>query len=134
MGNIHFSKEQTLRRLKHLGVYWPQMRRDVHTWITSCERCEQNPPLPYATLFQVQANPRWEQHIVDYLQKREFPKNANKRRQKAIETESKEFCLIGDQLSKRCPDQQLRLCAQEKEYILILKQAHAGIASGHFFC
>ena len=31
VGSIHFSKEQTVRRLKHLGVYWPQMRRDVHT-------------------------------------------------------------------------------------------------------
>ena len=67
VGNIHFSTEQTMRRLKYFGVYWPQMRANVHSWVSSCEKCKQNPPLPYATLFQVQINPRWGQHIVNYL-------------------------------------------------------------------
>ena len=78
VGNVHFSREQTLRRLKHFGVYWPQMKADVHTLVTSCERCKQNPPLPYATLFQVQVNPKWGQHIVNYLQNRQFPEIMNK--------------------------------------------------------
>ena len=30
MGNVHFSQEQTMRRLKHFGVYWPRMQEDVH--------------------------------------------------------------------------------------------------------
>ena len=68
VGNVHFSKEQTLRRLKHFGLYWPHMRADVHTWVTSCEKCKQNPPLSFATLFQVQISPKWGQHIVNYLQ------------------------------------------------------------------
>ena len=33
MGNVHFSQEQTMRRLKHFGLYWPQMQEDVHQWI-----------------------------------------------------------------------------------------------------
>ena len=132
MGDIHFSKDQTLRRLQHFVVYWPRMRLDVHKLVQSCAKCHVHPPLPYASLFQVQVNPKWGQHIVDYLQKREFPENVNKRHQKAIEIESREFCFIGDQFYKRCTDQQLRLCAQEKEYIPILKQAHAGIFGGHF--
>ena len=73
VGNIHFSTKQTMRRLKHVAIYWPQMRVDVHFWVSSCEKCKQNPPLPYATLFQVQINPRWGQHIVNYLQNRQFP-------------------------------------------------------------
>ena len=68
MGNVHFSKEQTLRRVKHFGVYWPHMRVDVHTWVTSCDKCNQNPPLPFATLFQVQISSKWVQHIFNYLQ------------------------------------------------------------------
>ena len=45
--------------------------------------------------------------------KERVPKNINKRCQKAIKIESKEFCLIGDQLYKRCADQQLSLCSGE---------------------
>ena len=101
------------------------MRADVHSWVSSCERCKQNPPLPYATLFPVQVNPKWGQHIINYLQNRQFPENMNKRRQKAIETEALEFTLIGKQLYKKGQDHQLlRLCANEKEYLPILAQAH----------
>ena len=80
----------------------------------------------------MQVNPRWGQHIVSYLQKQEFPDNINKRRQKAIKIESREFFLIGNQLYKRGNDQQLWFCANEKEYMPILKQAHAEIGGGHF--
>ena len=53
-------------------------------------------------------------------------------RQKAIETEALDFTLIGNQLYKKGQDHQLRLCANEKEYLPILAQAHFGIAGGHF--
>ena len=107
VGNIHFSKEQTLRRLKNFGVYWPQMRVGVHTWVSSCKRCKQNPPLPYATLFQVQVNPKWGQDIVNYLQNQQFPKTMNKQRRKAIKMEALDFTIIGNQLYKKGQDHQL---------------------------
>ena len=91
VGNVHFSKEQTMQWLKHFGVFWPKMQEDVHKWVSSCKRCRQSPPLPYATLFQVQLNPRWGQHIVIYLQNRHFSKTTNKQRRKAIEIEALDF-------------------------------------------
>ena len=74
MGNIHFSKDQTLRRLQYFGVYWPKMRLDVHNLVQACAKCCVHPPLPYATRFQVQVNPKWGQHIVGYLQKKKLQK------------------------------------------------------------
>ena len=56
----------------------------------------------------------------------------NRRRRKAIEIEALDFTIIGNQLYKKGQDHQLRLCANEKEYLPILAQAHLGIASGHF--
>ena len=122
-----------MRRLKHFGVYWPRMQEDVHKWISSCKRCKENPPLPYATLFHVQVNPKWGQHIVNYLQNKQFPKIVNKKRQQAIQTKSMAFTIIGTKLYKRGKDHQLRLCANKKEYLPILAQAHEGIAGGHFY-
>ena len=57
----------------------------------------------------------------------------NKRRQKAIETKALDFTLIGNQLYRQGRDHQLRLCANEREYLPILAQAHSSIAGGHFF-
>ena len=78
----------------------------------------QNLPLPYATLFQVQINPKWGQHIVNCLQNQQkFPKTISKQRRKAIEIEALDFTLIGNQLYKKGLDHQLRLCANEKRSI-----------------
>ena len=74
------------------------MRADVHKWVSSCERCKHNLALSYPTLFQVQINSKWGQHIVNYLQNQQFPKRMNKRRKKAIEIEALDFTLIGNQL------------------------------------
>ena len=40
--------------------------------------------------------------------------------------------MIGDQLYRRCNDNQLGLCATENEYLAILQEAHSGQAGGHF--
>ena len=42
------------------------------------------------------------------------------------------YALIGNQLYKRGPDNNLRICAAENEYITILEQAHKGILGDHF--
>ena len=101
VGNVHFSKKQRLREIKYFGVYWPpQMRADVHKWVSSCERYKQNPPIPYATLFQVQINPKWGQHILNYLQKRKIQETMNKQRRRALEIEAMDFTIISQQLYK----------------------------------
>ena len=56
----------------------------------------------------------------------------NKQRRKAIEAEALDFTIIGNQLYKRGKDHQLRLCANEKEYLSILAQDQLGIAGDHF--
>ena len=114
-----------MRRLKHFGVLWPRMQEDMHICISSCERYEQNLYLPYATLFQVQANPRWGQHIGNYLQHKQFAKTMNKRRRKSIETKVLDFTIIRNKIYKRGI---LWLC-HEKQY---LAQAHSSIVGGHF--
>ena len=43
-----------------------------------------------------------------------------------------DFILIGNKLYKQGKDHQLWLCANKKEYLPILDQSHASIASGHF--
>ena len=55
----------------------------------------------------------------------------NKERRKSIETKALDFTIIGNQLYKKGHDHQLQLCANEKEYLPILAQAHSGIAGGH---
>ena len=64
----------------------------------------QNPPLPYTTLFQVQINPRWRQHIVNYLQNRQFPQTMKKQKRKTIGIEALDFTIIGNQLYRRGQD------------------------------
>ena len=63
---------------------------------------------------------------------RTLPEHANKARRKAIELEAQEYTLLEHQLYKRGKDNQLRICANENEYLPILQQAHAGQAGGHF--
>ena len=53
-------------------------------------------------------------------------------RRKAIEEEAKAYALIEGQLYRRGPDNNLRICATENEYIPILENAHKGPAGGHF--
>ena len=108
------------------------MQEDMHICISSCKGCKTNPPLPYATLFQVQVNSKWGQHIVNYLQNKKFPKTMNKWRQKVIDIEAMDFTIINTQLYKRGKDHQWPLCANEKECLPILAYAHLSIVGGHF--
>ena len=57
----------------------------------------------------------------------------NIQQRKTIDIDAMNLTIISTQLYKRRKDHQLRLCANEKEYVHILAQAHASIARGHFF-
>ena len=76
--------------------------------------------MEHATLFQVTIAPKWSQYMVDYITTRIFPEDISKARQKAIELESRDYAIIGEQLYKRGKDNQLRLCATESEYLSLL--------------
>lgn len=69
---------------------------------------------------------------MDYLQDRTFHEDMKRVRQRTIETEARDFVIIGNLPYKRDKDDQLRICANESEYVPILEQAHAGQAGGHF--
>ena len=83
------------------------MYRDINAFIKKCLSCQRKPLIPYATLFQVSATPKWSRYIVDYLTTRTLPEHANKARRKAIELEAQEYTLLENQLDKRGKDNQL---------------------------
>ena len=103
------------------------MRAEVHDFVHTCLECQERPPRPHATLFQVAVAPKWSKYIVDYLEHCKLPEKVNKVRSKAIELESKDYELIANQLYKRGKDKQLRLCVTKAEYVRVLEQAHAGL-------
>ena len=99
------------------------MKQDVNTYVNNCHQCMVKPPVNYATCYQVNIAPKWSQYIIDYLTMRVFPEGMSRTRMRAIETEAREYSLIGNQLYKRCADNELRMCATEVEYIPLLEQA-----------
>ncbi|MCO5572921.1 hypothetical protein L7F22_037746 [Adiantum nelumboides] len=129
---IHYAEDQTMQRILRLGVYWPTMRSDIYLFVKSCVQCQIQTPIPHVTLFQVSVVPKWSNYIVTYLLNRTFPEDMSKQHQRAIETEARDYSLIGNQLYRKGKDQHLHLCANEDEYLPILEQAHTRLASGHF--
>ena len=113
MLSLHCSKQQTYHGLARLGVYWPEMKQDVNNYVNNCHQCMVKPPVEYATCYQVNITPKWSQYIIDYLTKRVFPEGMSRTRMRAIETEAREYSLIGNQLYKCCADNELRMCAIE---------------------
>ena len=70
VGGIHMAADHTIRRLLWAGVWWPTMRAEVHNFVHTCLECQDRPPIPHATLFQIAVAPQWSKYIVDYLEKR----------------------------------------------------------------
>ena len=96
--------------LLRLGVYWPTMHEDAHTFVRDCFHCQLVQPVPYGTLYQVMIAPKWNRYIVEYLQSPIFPANMPLARRRPIEIEAREYTLIGSQLYHWGKDNQLRLC------------------------
>ena len=67
IGGIHMAGNQTLKRLLWVGVWWPSMKTEAHSYVLSCKECGNQPPKPFTTLFQVMVAPKWSSYIVDYL-------------------------------------------------------------------
>ena len=132
INNFHFNQQQTVRRLKHFGVFWLDMVKTIHEYIRACPKCQAIPHIKYATLFWVAVLPKWSEYLVEYIKHRTFPKKMSKQRQRAIQKESEDYVLIQDHLYKWGKDGNLFICEEESKYVAILEQAHARLACGHF--
>ena len=87
-GNIHISPNQTIGRIKRMGVYWPMMRRDVYAYVRICS-CSKKKGQTFkccSTLFQVSiTTPNWAKTIVKYLSTNQFPEKMNKMQQRYLQ-------------------------------------------------
>ena len=93
---IHLSGQQTAQNLLRLGVYWPTLHEDAHTFVKDCFHFQLIPPVLYGTLYQVTIAPKWSRYIVEYLQSPIFPANMTLARRRAIEIEAREYTMIGN--------------------------------------
>lgn len=109
IGGLHLSAEQTVHRVMREGFWWPAMYPCALEFIRHCPQCKLQQPIPYATLYAISSNPRWNPYIVNYLQKGHIDPNLPRHRKKAIEVEVANYTLIGGQLYKRGRDNNLRL-------------------------
>ena len=53
-----------------------------------------------------------------------FPENMSKVRQRYLQKQAADFCMIANQLHHRGKDDQLRICVTENEYLGVLEQGH----------
>ena len=135
IGNIHQPPEQTLRRIEHMGVFWPSMRKDVYDYVRGCS-CEMGANLVAVnaiTLYQLSPiAPKWAKTLVEYLTTRVIPEKMSKKRQRYLKKYAEEFSIIANQLYHRGKHGNLRICVIESEYVPILIHAHSYAFEGHF--
>ena len=118
-----------------MGVYCPTMQRDIHSYVQncSCEMGQQAELYSVTTLYLVSSiTPKWVEPIVKFLTTHTFPENMSKTRQRYVQKQAANFCLISNQLYHRGKDEQLQICVIENEYLAILEHAHSSIPGGHF--
>ncbi len=98
IGNIHFSPQQTLKRVERMGVYWPTMKKDVYDHVRRCKCMMGLEPkeVNNITLYQVTVAPKWAETIVQYLKTQTFPEDMNKVRQRYLQKQAQDYCLIAN--------------------------------------
>ena len=70
VGNIHLSPNQTLKKIKRMGVYWPTMYKDVHEHIKECTCQWDGSPVMHndITLYKMSPiAPKWVEAMVEYM-------------------------------------------------------------------
>ena len=65
---IHLSGQQTAQSLLRLGVFWPSVHEDAHSFVKESFEFRLVKPVHYGTFYQVMVAPKWDQYIVDFLQ------------------------------------------------------------------
>ena len=137
IGNIHMAPDQTLKRIDRMGVYWPTIRKDVYDYVRgcSCRMKVHSNELYNITLYQNSTiAPKWAEVLVEYLSTNIMPEKMSKLRQRYLEKQAKDFCIIANQLYHRGKDRSLRICVTENEYLRALLHAHSCVPGGHFLC
>src|SRR5277367_2492833 len=88
--------------------------------------------LPDAQLFAIQMVDDYFQDIVQFLSTGIAPSGMSTQQKKQLAVKATDFTLIAGQLYKMGLDEILRRCVLEHEKPLILAEAHAGAAGGHY--
>ena len=76
--------------------------------------------------------PKWVEPIVKFLTTHTFSKNMSKTRQRYMQKQATDFCLIANQLYHCGKGDQLRICVTKSEYLGVLEHAHSSIPGGYF--
>lgn len=87
---------------------------------------------PDSMLFAVDATPTWYEDVVMLLSTGRFPEGLEARGKRRLLLKCRPFQLIAGQLYKMGRDAILRRCVNPHEVPLIVEDAHAGPAGGHF--
>ena len=61
---IHFSKDNTLRRILWDGIWCLTLTRDVAKYVHDCAKFCKTKTLPYVTPYHTQMLSRWSEHLV----------------------------------------------------------------------
>ena len=103
IGGIHFSGNNTARRVQFRGFWWPNLTKDCEEYVKKCSTCSWKEPSKFSTLYTVQVNPNWSYYIENYL-KHGHALKAPMHRRKLMEIEAKDYVLIEGPLFKRGRD------------------------------
>ena len=118
-----------------MGVYWPTMRKDIHSYVQNCS-CKMGQHVElysFTTLYHMSSiTPKWAEPIVKFLTTHTFPENMSKTRQRYLQKQATKFCLISNQLYHCGKDNQLQICVTENEYLGVLEHTHSSILGGCF--
>ena len=90
--------------------------------------------LPDSSIFQIQVemSDNWYDQMLSFLTEGMFPSAMRKDKKKKLALKSRSFMIIAGVLYKRGIDQVIRRCVPDFEKTIVLKEAHQGIAGGHF--
>ena len=70
MGNIHFTPDQTIKRIEQMGLFWPTIRKYVFTLVNACgcQKKENRSCGNVLTLSYMNAiAPKWAESIVEFV-------------------------------------------------------------------
>ena len=81
---------------------------------------------------QVSNHNPWYADIVNYLVKREIPKDLSRYAQDKLKKDARYYVWDDPYLWKHCADLLIRRCVHESEIMSILKFCHSNSAGGHF--
>ena len=83
-------------------------------------------------LFTVTSQPRWYNHIAEFLATQQLPEGLSHHERRKVRVNSRHFAIVGNRLYRRGVDGLLRRCVVEREVPKILEACHDSACGGHF--